>query len=201
MARIDEGKWLGADEHHREWCVAIYGDGDFSDEGVTLGRTSPHRIHAEADRERMLGEISDEEDHWQAEQRSEVIWRSVGPWQTGEPPVDNTASEAMSLCDRIKAALVESRAKCLEDQAFAVRAAVAAHERAKVEHGEPTLFEAPDDDRAERLLADRLSELTGLSDKKCRTLSYALTHTLAVDGFVLSRRRHVEQQMRNGDRA
>lgn len=89
MARIDEGKWLGADEQHREWCVALYGDGDFSDEGVTLGRTSPHRIHAESDRDRMLGEISDEDEHWQAESRSEVVWRSVGPWQTGEPPADD----------------------------------------------------------------------------------------------------------------
>jgi hypothetical protein len=88
MPRIDEGRWLGADEQHREWSVAIYGDGDFSDEGVTLGRRSPHRIHAESDRDRMLGEISDEDEHWQAEQRSEVIWRSVGPWQAGEPPVD-----------------------------------------------------------------------------------------------------------------
>jgi hypothetical protein len=89
MARIDEGKWLGADEQHREWCVAIYGDGDFSDEGVTLGRQSPHRIHAESDRARMLGEISDEDEHWQAESRAEVVWRPVGPWQAGDPPVDD----------------------------------------------------------------------------------------------------------------
>ena len=87
VPRIDEGKWLGADEQHREWCVAIYGDGDFSDEGVTLGRSFPHRIHAEADRERMLGDYSDEDEHWQAEERSEVVWRRVGPWQAGDPPV------------------------------------------------------------------------------------------------------------------
>lgn len=95
MPRIDEGEWLGADEQHREWCVAIYGDGDFSDEGVTLGRTSPHRIHAEADRARMLGEISDEDEHWQAEERSEVVWRRVGPWQAGDPPVGEMTSPSI----------------------------------------------------------------------------------------------------------
>jgi hypothetical protein len=94
----------------------------------------------------------------------------------------------MGLYDRIEAALRESRTGDLDEQAVAVMAAVAQHQRAKVANGEPTLFETPDDDRAERLLANRLSELTRLTEQQCRSLSYALTHTLTVDGFVLARR-------------
>jgi hypothetical protein len=96
-----------------------------------------------------------------------------------------------SLYERIEAALSDSRTKDFNDQVAAVMAAVSQHERAKVANGEPTLFEAPDDDRAERLLATRLSELTRLTEEQCRSLGYALTHTLAVDGFVLGRRRPV----------
>jgi hypothetical protein len=95
---------------------------------------------------------------------------------------------SLGLYARIKTALNESRAEDLDDQVVAVMAAVSRHERAKVANGEPTLFEAPDDDRAERLLANRLSELTMLTEQQCRSLSYALMHTLVVDGFVLARR-------------
>ena len=95
------------------------------------------------------------------------------------------------LYDRIEAALKDSRVGDLDEQAVAVMAAVAQHQRAKVANGEPTLFETPDDDRAERILANRLSELTMLTEQQCRSLSYALTHTLTVDGFVLARRRPV----------
>jgi hypothetical protein len=100
------------------------------------------------------------------------------------------------LYERIEAALRDSRARDLDDQAVAVMAAVARHQRARVANGEPTLFETPDDDRAERLLANRLSELTMLSEQQCRSLSYALTHTLTVDGFVLGRRRSMAAEQR-----
>lgn len=102
-------------------------------------------------------------------------------------------TDSTPLFDRIEAALTETQGRGLDEQACAVRAAVARHERAKVANGEPTLFEAPDDDRAERLLADRLSELTMLGEKQCRTLSYALVHTLTVDGFRLARGRHAAE--------
>jgi hypothetical protein len=105
----------------------------------------------------------------------------------------------MGVYDRIKAALKESRAGDLDDQTVAVMAAVAQHQRAKVANGEPTLFETPDDDRAERLIANRLSELTMLTEGQCRTLSYALTHTLVVDGFVLGRRRSMAADEREAE--
>jgi hypothetical protein len=108
-----------------------------------------------------------------------------------------------SLYERIEAALKESRTEDLDDQTVAVMAAVAQYNRAKVANGEPTLFEAPDDDRAERLLANRLSELTRLSEEQCRSLAYALVHTLEVDGLRLARARHAAEydtdRAENGD--
>lgn len=101
-----------------------------------------------------------------------------------------TISESPSLFERISAALAETQGRDLDEQAYAVRAAVAQHERAKVEHGEPTLFEAPDDDRAHRLVANRLSEVTLFVESECREVARMVLHTLEADGFVLGRRRH-----------
>lgn len=97
-------------------------------------------------------------------------------------------TDPTSLFERIEAALKETQGRDLEDQAFAVRAAVAAHGRAKVANGEPTLFEAPDDDRAHRLVANRLSEVTLFVESECNEVARMVLNTLAKDGFVLGRR-------------
>lgn len=108
--------------------------------------------------------------------------------------VDAKETDRTSLFDRIEAALKATQGADVEDQAFAVRAAVAQHERAKVANGEPTLFEARDDDRAHRLVANRLSEVTLFVESECREVARMVLHTLAADGFVLGRRiRHATE--------
>lgn len=102
-------------------------------------------------------------------------------------------TDSTSLLERIETALTETQAESLEEQAYAVRAAVAQHERAKVANGEPTLFEAPDDGRAQRLVTNRLSEVTLFVDSECREVARMVLHTLEADGFVLARGRHAAE--------
>lgn len=103
-----------------------------------------------------------------------------------------------SLCDRISAALTESRGLDHDEQVIAVRAAVARRELDRRKHGEPTLFEAPDDDRAERLVANRLSEVTLFVESECQEVARMVLHTLEADGFVLARRRHAAGPSKEG---
>jgi hypothetical protein len=56
------------------------------------------------------------------------------------------------------------------------------------------LAEAPDDDRAHRLVMNRLSEVTLLTGEQCRRVARDVLHTLAADGFVLARRQPASPQ-------
>ncbi len=82
MNRIDEGKWLGADEQHREWGVCFR----FRNGRVAVTSLSEERDFVQSRAEWYAG-IEDPD----APDGTEIaaMWRPVGPWQTGEPPADD----------------------------------------------------------------------------------------------------------------
>ena len=84
MARIDEGKWLGADEQHREWGVRFR----FRNGRVAVTALSEEREFVQSRAEWYAGiEDSDAPDGAEIA----AVWRQVGPWQAGEPPTDEFA--------------------------------------------------------------------------------------------------------------
>lgn len=81
MTRIDEGKWLGADEQHREWGVRTR----FHGGRTAVTALSESRGFVEARVERYAGfEDPDAPDGAEIT----AVWRPVGPWQAGDPPAD-----------------------------------------------------------------------------------------------------------------